>query len=95
MQTVLVALLGSPVILWFLKRFDKKNTEQHASNMAVLRDIHTKVEEVGDDVKAVRKDLYDHIAFHAHKENTDGTQGRTDDSEIRKVSRRRTTSKSA
>ena len=74
MQAVLVALLTSPVVIWFLSRFDKRNTEQHANNMKVLQDIHESVNQVGDDVKEVRKDLYDHIAFHAHKETTtDGT----------------------
>lgn len=68
MQAILVALLSSPVVIWFLTRFDKKNTEQHANNMKVLKDIHESVNQVGDDVKEVRKDLYDHIAFHAHKE---------------------------
>jgi hypothetical protein len=73
-QTLLVAFLGSPVVIWLLTRFDKKNTEQHANNMKVLQDIHTSVNQVGVDVKEVRKDLYDHIAHHAHKEtNTDGT----------------------
>lgn len=73
MQAILVALLSSPVVIWFLTRFDKKNTEQHANNMAVLKEIHSDVKKVGDDVQEVRKDLYDHIAYHAHRETQDGT----------------------
>lgn len=78
MQALLVALLSSPVLIWFLTRFDRRNTQQHANNMETLKEIHNSVNQVGDDVKAVRNDLYDHIAYHAHKETTpDGTQRRT------------------
>jgi hypothetical protein len=71
--TLIVGLVGSPALLWFLSsRFDKRNTEQHNNNMAILQEVHKDVHKIGNDVKEVRKDLYQHIAFHAHKETTDG-----------------------
>lgn len=38
---IVVALIGGPV-MWFLHRFDKRNTEQHGQNMKVLERIEHK-----------------------------------------------------
>ena len=38
---IVVALIGGPV-MWFLARFDKRNTEQHGKNMEVLARIENK-----------------------------------------------------
>lgn len=36
--------------MWFLHRFDKRNTEQHGSNMSVLERIEKKVDHIDDRV---------------------------------------------
>lgn len=51
-----VALIGGPV-MWFLTRFDKRNTDQHAENQKVLTRIESKIEKVDDR-------LNDHITWH-------------------------------
>lgn len=38
---IVVALIGGPV-MWFLHRFDKRNTQQHGQNMTVLERIEKK-----------------------------------------------------
>lgn len=76
---LVIALLGSPAFVWYLAhKFDARNTEQHNNNMKILNEVKESVVEVGQDVKEVRKDLYAHIAYHAHKETTDGTTGRNE-----------------
>jgi len=35
---IIVALIGGPV-MWFLHRFDKRNTAQHGQNMEVLNRV--------------------------------------------------------
>lgn len=42
---IVVALIGGPV-MWFLHRFDKRNTEQHGQNMKVLERIETKQDRI-------------------------------------------------
>jgi hypothetical protein len=42
---VVVALIGGPV-MWFLSRFDKRNTEQHDRNMHVLDKLDIKVDQM-------------------------------------------------
>lgn len=51
-----VALIGGPV-MWFLTRFDRRNTDQHAENQKVLNRIESKIEKVDDR-------LNDHITWH-------------------------------
>jgi len=51
-----VALIGGPV-MWFLTRFDKRNTDQHAENQKVLNRIESKIEKVDER-------LTDHITWH-------------------------------
>lgn len=55
---VVVALIGGPV-MWFLARFDKRNTEQHGENQKVLTRIEKKVDHIDG-----RLDR--HIDWHAH-----------------------------
>lgn len=42
---VVVALIGGP-LMWALRQFDKRNTEQHGQNMEVLRRMEGKVDRV-------------------------------------------------
>ena len=86
MRTELVAILiavlsGSGIPLWFLNRFDKRNTDQHNANMEILtearndiREVKTEVRDVKEDVRDVRKEVRDHIRYH--KENDGGATGR-------------------
>ena len=53
---IAVALIGGP-LMWVLKRFDKRNTHQHAQNLSVLERIEGKVDHVSDR-------LSDHIDWH-------------------------------
>jgi uncharacterized membrane-anchored protein YhcB (DUF1043 family) len=55
---ILVALIGGPV-MWFLARFDRRNTEQHGENQKVLTRIEGKIERLDQRVD-------DHITWHAH-----------------------------
>lgn len=55
---ILVALIGGPV-MWFLSRFDRRNTEQHGENQKVLNRIEKKIEHLDGRVT-------DHITWHAH-----------------------------
>jgi hypothetical protein len=57
---VIVALIGAGgPIMWLLSRFDRRNTEQHAANMDVLKDIQK-------DVKTIDQRLSSHIDWHVH-----------------------------
>ena len=47
MEIVLVALIGGP-LMWFLSRFDKRNTVQHAENKEILERIEDKVDKVDE-----------------------------------------------
>lgn len=55
---ILVACIGGPV-MWFLARFDRRNTEQHGENQKVLNRIEGKIERLDNRVT-------DHIEWHAH-----------------------------
>lgn len=55
---ILVAMIGGP-IMWFLARFDRRNTEQHGENQKVLTRIEGKIERLDERVT-------DHIEWHAH-----------------------------
>lgn len=55
---ILVALIGGP-IMWFLNRFDRRNTQQHGENQKVLTRIEGKIERLD-------KRVDDHISWHAH-----------------------------
>ncbi len=60
---VAVALIGGPV-MWFLPRFDRRNTDQHAENQAVLLRIEDKVDRVDAKVDKVDDRLDGHITWH-------------------------------
>lgn len=42
---IVVALIGGPV-MWFLNRFDKRNTEQHGKSMEILGRVEGKIDRV-------------------------------------------------
>lgn len=42
---IVVALIGGPV-MWFLSRFDKRNTEQHGANMRILDKLDIKFDQM-------------------------------------------------
>ena len=55
---ILVALLGGGgPLMWFLTRFDKRNTDQHAANMTLLKEIKT-------DIETIDSRLDKHIDWH-------------------------------
>lgn len=62
---VLVAVIGGP-LMWLLRRFDRRNTEQHDRNMDELRRIGVSIDRVGDKVDKLDERLDDHVAWHAH-----------------------------
>jgi ABC-type enterochelin transport system substrate-binding protein len=49
---VVVALIGGPV-MWFLSRFDKRNTEQHGKNMEALSRIEGKQDRLDSKVDRI------------------------------------------
>lgn len=49
---VVVALIGGPV-MWFLSRFDKRNTEQHGQNMQILERVEVKLDRMDGKVDRV------------------------------------------
>jgi hypothetical protein len=57
---VVVALIGGPV-MWFLTRFDRRNTEQHGENQRVLNRIEGKVDRLDGRLDG-------HIDWHTHKD---------------------------
>jgi cytochrome c-type biogenesis protein CcmH/NrfF len=57
---VLVAVIGGP-LMWFLTRFDRRNTEQHEENKTVLERIEQKVERIDDRLDG-------HINWHLERE---------------------------
>lgn len=57
---VVVALIGGPV-MWFLTRFDRRNTEQHGENQRVLNRIENKVDRLDGRIDS-------HIDWHTHNE---------------------------
>lgn len=60
---VVVALIGGPV-MWFLARFDRRNTEQHGENQKVLTRIEKKVDHIDGRLDG-------HIDWHAHRKHDD------------------------
>lgn len=58
---IVVATIGGP-LMWFLTKFDKRNTEQHGANMKVLERIEVKVDKLDDRLDG-------HIDWHSHKDN--------------------------
>lgn len=44
---IVVAVIGGP-IMWFLSRFDRRNTEQHHQNMGILQRVESKVDRLDE-----------------------------------------------
>lgn len=66
---IVVAVIGGPM-MWFLSRFDRRNTEQHNQNMGVLRRVESKVDrldEKSDHLDAKIDRMHDRVA---HLERT-------------------------
>lgn len=56
-----MAVIGGP-LMFFLRRFDRRNTEQHGANMGVLERIESKVERLDE-----RMD--NHLDWHVKDDN--------------------------
>lgn len=67
---IVCAVIAGPV-MWFLSRFDRRNTEQHDRNMDELRRLGKSVDKVGEKVDNLDSRLDDHVAWHAHRERRD------------------------
>jgi hypothetical protein len=57
---IVVAIIGGP-LMWFLARFDRRNSQQHGANMKVLERIEGKVDKVDDRINS-------HITWHLDQE---------------------------
>lgn len=53
---IVVAVITGPIVV-LMKRFDKRNTEQHSENLKVLNRIESKVDHID-------KRLDDHVDYH-------------------------------
>lgn len=53
---IVVALIAGPV-MFMLKRFERRNDQQHASNLEILNEIKTEVHENRLDVRELRADV--------------------------------------
>jgi hypothetical protein len=53
---IVVALIAGPV-MFMLKRFERRNDQQHADNLGILREIKTEVHENRQDVRELRADV--------------------------------------
>jgi len=49
---IVVALIGGPV-MWFLSRFDKRNTKQHGQNIKILERVEDKLDRMDEKVDRV------------------------------------------
>ena len=55
--TILAAVIAGPT-MWYLRRFDRRNTDQHGQNFEVLTAIQTGVERI-------ETRLDSHLEWHA------------------------------
>jgi predicted metallo-beta-lactamase superfamily hydrolase len=53
---IVVAVITGPLVV-LMRRFDKRNTEQHGENLKVLNRIESKVDHID-------KRLDDHVDYH-------------------------------
>jgi hypothetical protein len=53
---IVVAFIAGPV-MYMLKRFERRNDQQHASNLEILHEIKTDVHENRQDVRELRADV--------------------------------------
>ena len=77
MQILVAVIAGSGIPLWFLQRLDKRNTDQHNTNLSVLELIHSDVQDVKEETRQVKSHLTDHIQWHLTGETKRGTKRRT------------------
>lgn len=89
---ILVAVIaGSGIPLWFLERFDKRNTDQHNANLSVLQDIKKDIKDVKEDTRQVRFQLGRHLEWHVSGDEDNDIKGTTaQDSDGRKMPSRKT-----
>lgn len=66
MAPIVVALIGGP-LMWFLRRFDRRNTQQHSQSLETLQRIEVKVDKVNE-----RMD--DHITWHLGRSRKKGAE---------------------
>lgn len=64
LQILIAVIAGSGIPLWFLQRFDKRNTDQHNQNLSVLELIHDDVQDLKDETRQVKSHLTDHLQWH-------------------------------
>lgn len=60
---IVVAVIGGP-LMWALRRFDRRNTEQHDRNMSELERIGRTVERVDEKMDRLDSRLDDHLSWH-------------------------------
>jgi peptidoglycan hydrolase CwlO-like protein len=78
---IIVAVIGGP-IMWFLSRFDRRNTNQHNQNIVILKRVESKVDRLDEksdhlDAKVGRID-----------EKVDDVSGRVTQLESKKTAKR-------
>lgn len=56
---IIVAVIGGP-LMWALRRFDQRNTQQHGENMKVLSRVESKVDVLDAKVDRVDERLWRH-----------------------------------
>jgi hypothetical protein len=77
---VVLAVIGtSGIPVWFLQRFDKRNSAQHASNMEILTETREEIREIKHDIRDVKQEVRDIKTDVANlkKGKPDGVTGRT------------------
>lgn len=67
MELVIVAIIGGP-LMWFLARFERRNTEQHAQNTDLLTRIDGKVDRLDGKVDRLDRQIDGHLSWHEKKE---------------------------
>lgn len=61
---IIVALIGGP-LMWGLKKFDERNTRQHAANMAVAAETLAEVKSARLDIARVERRVDRHMEWHS------------------------------
>lgn len=54
--------------MWFLTRFDARNTEQHAENQKMLTRIDSKVDRLDGKVDRLDRQIDSHLTWHEKRE---------------------------
>lgn len=68
---IIVAVIAGPM-MWFLARFDRRNTEQHAENQALLGLIDTKMDRLDGKVDRLDRQIDSHLTWHETREQRKG-----------------------